>query len=129
MKKGSVPVNILIVEDEALIAMDLRLTVESMGFRALGTAFSGEESLRKVEALRPDLVLMDIKLRGDMDGVTAADEIYSRFGVPVIYLSAYTDDQTILRTRRPGSYGCLRKPFEPFDLRDAIDRSVADRAM
>lgn len=122
-------VRILIVEDEALIAMDLRLTVESLGFRALGTAFSGEESLRKVESLRPDVVLMDIRLKGEMDGVTAADEIYSRFGVPVIYLSAYTDDQTLLRTRHPGSYGCLPKPFEPSDLRNAIARSAAGRAM
>jgi CheY-like chemotaxis protein len=127
--KGSVPVNILIVEDEALIAMDIWMTVESLGFKALGKAFSGEESIRKVESLRPDLVLMDIRLRGDMDGIAAADEIYSRFGVPVIYLTAYTDDQTLLRTRRPGSYGCLPKPFEPVDLRDAIARSVAGRAM
>lgn len=129
MKQAAASVNILIVEDEALIAMDIRMTVESLGFRTLGTAFSGEESLRKAESLHPDLILMDIKLRGEMDGVTAADEIYSRFGVPVIYLSAYTDDQTLLRTRRPGSYGCLPKPFEPFDLRDAIARSVADRLM
>ncbi len=129
MKKGSSPINILIVEDEALIAMDLRLTVESMGFKALGTAFSGEESLRKVESLHPDLVLMDIKLRGDMDGVTAAQEIYARFGVPVIYLSAYTDDQTIRRTRGRGSCGCLPKPFEPVDLRNAIARCSQARAM
>ncbi len=124
-KKGSAAVSILIVEDEALIAMDLRMTVESLGFTALGTAFSGEESLRKVESLRPDLVLMDIRLRGEMDGVAAADEIYSRFGVPVIYLTAHTDDQTLLRTRRPGSYGCLPKPFEAGDLLDAIECSMA----
>lgn len=122
MKKGATPFNILIVEDEALIAMDLRLTVESLGFKALGTAFSGEESLRKVESLRPDLVLMDIKLKGDMDGLTAAEEIYSRFGTPVIYLTAYTDAQTLSRARGPGSRGCLTKPFEPVDLRNAIDR-------
>jgi CheY-like chemotaxis protein len=129
MKKGSGPVNILIVEDEALIAMDLRLTLESMGFKALGPAFSGEESLRKVESLHPDLVLMDIKLRGEMDGVTAAEEIYARFGVPVIYLSAYTDDQTIHRTRRRGSCGFLPKPFEPIDLRNAICRFAEARAI
>jgi CheY-like chemotaxis protein len=129
IKQAAGSVNILIVEDEALIAMDIRMTVESLGFRALGTAYSGEESLRKVESLHPNLILMDINLRGDMDGVTAADKIYSRFGVPVIYLLAYTDDQTILRTRHPGSLGCLPKPFEPFDLRDAITRSVADRMM
>ncbi len=129
MNQAFRPVNILIVEDEALIAMDIRMTVESLGFKALGTAFSGEESLRKVEALHPDIVLMDIRLRGDMDGVAAADEIYSRFGVPVIYLSAYTDDQTLLRTRRPGSYGCLPKPFEPGALKNAIARTAAGRVM
>ena len=122
MNKGTSPVSVLIVEDEALIAMDLRFTVESLGFNALGTAFSGEESLRKVETLHPDVVLMDIKLRGDMDGLTAAAEIYARFRIPVIYLSAYTDEVTIDRTRRPGSCGCLPKPFEPADLFKAINR-------
>ena len=73
---------------------------------------------------------MDIKLKGDMDGLTAAEEIYARFGTPVIYLTAYTDAQTLSRTRRPGSCGFLTKPFEPLDLRNAIDRcALAGRAM
>jgi len=125
MKKGSTPVNILIVEDEALIAMDIRMTVENFGFKALGIAFSGRECLDKVEALRPDVVLMDIKLKGDMDGVTAAEEIYRRFRIPIIYLTAYTDPQTLLRIGRSGLFGCLHKPFEPGQLRDAIACSMA----
>ena len=124
-KKGFGPVNILIVEDEALIALDLRLTLERLGFTVLGIAFSGEESLRKVESLRPNLVLMDIKLKGDMDGVMAAEEITRRFRIPVIYLTAYTDPQTLLRIGRSGSFGCLHKPFEPGELRDSISLSMA----
>jgi len=83
--------NVLIVEDEAVIAADVRLMVEDMGFTALGIASSGEEGLRKAEALRPDLVLMDIKIKGDMDGVIAAGEIFRRFRIPVVYMTAYSD--------------------------------------
>jgi len=108
--------NILIVEDEAVIAADVRLMVENLGFKALGIASSGEEGLRKAGALRPDLVLMDIKIKGDMDGVIAAGEIYSRFRIPIVYMTAYSDPQTVRRINRPGTLGCLIKPLEPSEL-------------
>ena len=112
--------NVLIVEDEAVIAADVRLMVEDMGFTALGIASSGEEGLRKAGVLRPDLVLMDIKIKGDMDGVIAAGEIFRRFRIPVVYMTAYSDPQTIKRVNRPGTLGCLIKPLEPSEFKNIL---------
>jgi diguanylate cyclase len=112
--------DILIVEDEAVIAMDIRMMLEHLGNRVLGIAHSGIESILKAESMRPDLILMDIKIRGDMDGVRAADEIYSRFQIPVIYITAYSDPQTLLRIRKPGYLGCLNKPLDPLELEKTL---------
>ena len=121
--------NVLIVEDEAVIAMDVRSMVEDLGFKALGVASSGEECLRKAEALRPDLVLMDIKIKGDMDGVIAAGEIFNRFRIPVVYMTAYSDPQTVKRINRPGTLGYLIKPLEPSELERILLGSFECRAM
>ena len=121
--------NILIVEDEAVIAADVRLMVEDLGFKALGIASSGEEGLRKAGALRPDLVLMDIKIKGDMDGVIAASEIYSRFRIPIVYMTAYSDPQTVRRINRPGTLGCLIKPLEPSELERILLGSAENLSM
>lgn len=121
--------NVLIVEDEAVIAADVRLMVEDLGFTALGIASSGEEGLRKAEALRPDLVLMDIRIKGDMDGVIAAGEIFRRFRIPVVYMTAYSDPQTIKRVNRPGTLGCLIKPLEPRELENILLGSAESLSM
>ncbi len=121
--------NLLIVEDEALIALDLCFMVKDLGFKALGVASSGEESLRKAEALRPDLVLMDIKIKGDMDGIIAAGEIFSRFRIPTVYMTAYSDSQTFKRMNRPGTLGCLIKPLEPIELKRILLGPLETRAM
>jgi len=121
--------NVLIVEDEAVIAMDVRSMVEDFGCKAAGVASSGEEGLRKAEALRPDLVLMDIKIKGNMDGVIAAGEIFNRFRIPVVYMTAYSDPQTVKRINRPGTLGCLIKPLEPSELERILLGSFECRAM
>ena len=118
------PLDILIVEDEAVIAMDIRMMLEHLGNRVLGIAHSGIESILKAELLRPDLVLMDIKIRGDMDGIRAADEIFGRFRIPVVYITAYSDPQTLLRIRKPGYRGCLNKPLDPQELEKTLLRSA-----
>jgi CheY-like chemotaxis protein len=117
---------ILIVEDEAVIAMDIRATLSSLGYGTPTIAFSGEDSLLKAEALRPDLVLMDIRIKGDMDGIVAAHEIYRRFRIPVVYVTAYSDRQTI---ERAWPFRCLGKPFEPEELNDVIRSIVSPRLM
>ena len=85
---------ILVVEDEGIIAKDIRNSLKSLGYAVLAVAFSGEEAVEKAAETHPDLVLMDIRLKEDMDGIEAAREIRARFNIPVVYLTAYTDDSS-----------------------------------
>lgn len=102
---------ILIVEDEAITAKDIQVTLQDRGYAICGTASSGEEALQKVEAERPDLVLMDIVLQGEIDGIEAAEQIRSRWNIPVVYLTAHSDEESIRRARITEPYGYIIKPF------------------
>lgn len=82
---------IMVVEDEYLIADDIRITLENLGYEVPAIALSAEAAIEKVEEVKPDLVLIDIVLKGEMDGIEAAEQIRSRFGIPVVYLTAYSD--------------------------------------
>jgi len=115
---------ILIVEDEAVVALDLERTLESLGYRVVGKASSGEEATRMAAELAPDLVLMDIHLDGTMDGIDAAREVRRLLGVPVVFLTAYADDQTIERAKRIGPHGYVLKPFEARDLRSTVEIAI-----
>ena len=83
---------ILIVEDEYIIAKDLQMSLENMGYTVCAIASSGEEAIERVEKEKPDLALMDIVLKGTMDGIEAAERIRSNFGTPLIFLTAFSDD-------------------------------------
>jgi CheY-like chemotaxis protein len=113
---------ILIVEDEAIIAMDLTSTLLRRGWRVVGTAATGEESIAQAGAERPDIVLMDIRLQGTMDGLEAARVIKARWGIPVIFLSAYDEDA--LAGRLPPANGAprLTKPFDEDDLERLLSK-------
>ncbi len=116
--------SVFIVEDEAIIAQDVRTTLEGMGYRISGMASSGEESVRRVGALHPDLVLMDIKIKGPIDGLQAGGEILTRFRIPVIFMSAYTDPGLMgasVETRRAP---WIQKPFDARELQDALEGSL-----
>ena len=90
---------ILIVEDEAIVALDLEGRLARMGYEAVGRATSGEDAIALALAHRPDLVLMDIRLSGEMDGISAADEIRRSIRAPVIFLTAYSEDATLNRAK------------------------------
>ncbi|UII26110.1 response regulator [Fulvivirga maritima] len=109
-------IKILIVEDELLIAEDLKMKLEDHQFIVLDTVDSGEEALLVLQNEEPDLILMDIHLAGDLDGIETADIIQNKYQIPVIYLSDHTDQETVDRakTTRPVSY--LSKPFKEGDL-------------
>ena len=92
---------ILVVEDQRLIAADIENTLKKLGYVVVGNVSSGEDAISKSDQLRPELVLMDVRLRGDMDGIQAAAIIRDRYNVPVVYLTAYADEETILRARKP----------------------------
>lgn len=112
---------ILVVEDEGLIADDLQSTLIELGYEVPLTVGTGPEAIRAAEALRPALVLMDIKLKGEMDGVETAGVLHDRLGIPVVYLTSYSDSATLARAKRTGPYGYLLKPFDERDLRTTVE--------
>lgn len=112
---------ILIVEDEGLIALDLQKKVEQAGYKVLATADNAEDALRETERLQPSLVFMDIRLRGEMDGVDTADQIRRRFHLPVIFVTAHADRETLNRARITEPFGYIVKPFHAIDFRVQIE--------
>jgi CheY-like chemotaxis protein len=118
------PLQILIVEDERLIGSDLRRRLHRMGHVVVGLVASGEEAITQAHRLRPDLVLMDIRLRGLMDGVEAAQHIRAQCDIPVVFMSAYTTFQTLEHIWRTGPTAYLSKPFFESQLRLAIERAL-----
>ncbi len=112
---------ILVVEDENVVALDIQRDLIGFGYKVPATASSGEEAIEKAAALRPDLVLMDIRLRGAIDGIEAVEEIRTRFNIPAIYLTAYADPATLGRARITGALGYLIKPFGERELHAAVE--------
>ena len=116
--------SILVVEDERMVALDIERLVRGMGYEVIGISDSGEEAVEMARALRPGLVLMDIRLKGAMDGIEAAALIQKIHDTPVIYLTAYADDTTLERARLTGPFGYLIKPFEDRELRLTIEMAL-----
>ena len=119
---------ILVVEDDSLVALNLQHQLEYLGYSVAGRASSGGEAIDRAEATEPDLVLMDIKLGGRMDGVETADEIRSRLDIPVVYLTGYSDETTLDRVKASEPFGYLLKPFDTRDLRVAIEMALYKHA-
>lgn len=107
---------IMVVEDNATVAQDCRDSLESLGYRVTSVVASGEESIERVGVDKPDAVLMDIHLRDAMDGIEASEKIYTQFGIPVVFLSAYSDRELLMRVKHAGAFGYLVKPFNEREL-------------
>jgi signal transduction histidine kinase len=116
---------ILVVEDEQLVADDLRESLESLGYEVSGLAATGESAIAQAEQLCPHLVLMDIRLRGPMDGIVAATVIQERFQIPVIYLTANGDRNTLDRAKATRPFGYILKPFDDATLATTIEIALA----
>ncbi len=112
---------IMIVEDEWITADDLRMSLQSLGYTVTSMSSSGEEAIKNAEEDRPDLVLMDIMLKGEMDGIEAASQIRSCYNIPIIYLTAYADEKILERARITEPFGYIVKPFVNEDLKIAIE--------
>lgn len=115
---------ILITEDELIVADDLRMTLRQMGYQVMGIATTASEAIALTSKTQPNLVLMDIKLRGHHDGIHAASEIRRHFDVPVVFLTAHADEDTIHRAGRVLPYGYLVKPYEENELRAGIEMAL-----
>ncbi|MBM3132940.1 MAG: response regulator, partial [Chloroflexi bacterium] len=112
---------ILVVEDQAIVARDIQSTLKALGYDVPVVAHTGEDAIRKAAETSPDLVLMDINLRDKMDGIEAAGHIRQRADIPVIFLTAYSDEATLQRAKTTGPMAYLIKPFEESELRTAIE--------
>lgn len=119
---------IMVVEDESIVAQDVQERLESLEY-IVSVAPSGEKAVEKVEKENPDLVLMDIVLKGDMDGIEAAEYITSRFDIPVVFLTAYADDKTLKRAKVTEPFGYLVKPFEDRELHATIETALYKHTM
>jgi len=118
------PIRVLIVEDEGLIALDIENHLLELGYEPAGIAEAGEMAVRQALELQPDLVLMDIRLKGEMDGIEAASIITKHLDVPIIYLTAFADSETLNRATSTNPLGYVLKPFDRTDLRTAIEVSL-----
>ena len=117
-------IRVLVVEDEIIIAEEIKDRVEGLGYQVCGIAANGSDALAQAETSRPDIVLMDIKLPGDLDGIDAAQHIRSRFRIPVIFVTAYADSKTLMRAKKTEPYGYLIKPFETREIYTSIEMAL-----
>jgi PAS domain S-box-containing protein len=115
---------ILIVEDESIVARDIETSLLGFGYEVVGKAASAKEAIVQTDAHRPHLVLMDIVLSGDVDGVDAAAFIRSNYRIPVVFLTAFADEGTVERAKTAGPFGYIIKPFEERELRTTIELAI-----
>jgi CheY-like chemotaxis protein len=118
---------ILIVEDERIVAKDLQQTLSGMGYDAFGIASSSEEALARAAEKRPDIVLIDIRIKGERDGIETAQDLRNQFGVSIVYLTAHADEVTIERAKKTSPDGYLIKPVKARDLKETIEIAVRAR--
>lgn len=116
--------NILIVEDESIVAKDIQHSLKKLGYSVAAICATGEDALAAAAEFHPDLVLMDIMLKGEMNGVEAASQIREKFGIPVIFLTAYADESTLNKAKVTEPYGYIIKPFKEIDLHTSIEMAV-----
>src|SRR5687767_14224575 len=115
---------ILIVEDQNIVAMDIQNRLRNLNYFVTAIASSGAGAIKRAEETSPDLVQMDIMLKGDMDGIDAAQQIRARLNIPVVYLTAYADSNTLQRAKITEPFGYILKPFEERELHTTIEMAL-----
>ena len=115
---------ILVVEDESIVAKDIQRTLEKLGYEVPATASSAASAFEKLEEVEPDLVFLDVKLKGEQDGVHIAEHIKDRYDIPVIFLTSFVDQDTIDRAKVTEPYGYLVKPFNEGDLKTTVEMAL-----
>ena len=112
---------ILVVEDEGIIAREISIRLKKMGYDVVGIADNGQDAYNKAIEKKPDLIMMDINIKGDIDGIQTARKILNDYEVPVIFLTAHTDDRTLERAKMANPYGYVVKPFQEQDLKIRLE--------
>jgi len=120
---------IMVVDDEAVIALRLQQRLTSMGFDVTAVAYSGEEAVETARDLRPDLILMDIMIPGKLDGIAAAKIVKAELDIPVVFLTAHSEDKIIERAKQAEPYGYILKPFQDRELKATVEIALYKKDM
>jgi two-component system response regulator LytT len=116
--------NVLVVEDESIVSKDIQHSLKKLGYLIAGAAVTGEKAIELARTEAPDIVLMDIMLKGEMNGIEAADIIRRELSIPVIFLTAYADEATLAKAKVTEPYGYIIKPFKQIDLHTSIEMAL-----
>jgi DNA-binding LytR/AlgR family response regulator len=116
--------NIFIVEDESIVAKDIQNSLTKLGYNVIGFANNGNDAIEKITELAPDLVLMDIMIKGNLTGIDVSEKIKEKMNIPVIFLTAYADEATLSRAKITEPYGYILKPFKEIDLHSTIEMAI-----
>lgn len=116
--------NILVVEDESIVSKDIQHSLKKLGYNVVGAASTGEKALELARTEHPDIVLMDIMLKGDMNGIETAEIIRQELAIPVVFLTAYADESTLSKAKVTEPYGYIIKPFKEIDLHTSIEMAI-----
>jgi len=117
-------INILVVEDESIVAKDIQQSLKKLGYNVVGVSSTAEQAIEKATELKPELVLMDIMLKGELSGIDAAMEIRSKLDIPVVFLTAYADSATLNKAKETEPFGYIIKPFKEIDLHTSIEMAL-----
>ena len=128
MTKGGA-YKIMVVEDEAVISLKLQQMLTKMGYDVIGVSYSGEDALEKARSLRPDLILMDIMIPGKLDGINVAKMVKSELDIPVIFLTAFSEDKIIERAKKAEPFGYILKPFQDREIKATIEVAFYKKEM
>lgn len=121
--------SILIVEDEGVVALSMQAALRKLGYKVVGIAVTGKEAIALATEHKPDVILMDIHIKGDMDGIQTTEKLNQIMDIPVIFLTAYADDETVRRAIKTRSHSYLVKPYNPRELYSNIEFAIYKRRM
>lgn len=121
-------IKVLVVEDESIVSKDIQNSLVKLGYTVVGAAATGERAIELAAEIKPDIVLMDIMLKGAMNGIEAAEQIRNLLRIPIIFLTAYTDDATLAKAKITEPFGYIIKPFKEIDLHTNIEMAIYKHA-
>ena len=117
-------INVFVVEDESIVSKDIQHSLKKLGYNVVGSASSGDKAVELIASEQPDIVLMDIMLKGNMNGIEVAEIVKREMAIPVIFLTAYADESTLSKAKMSEPYGYILKPFKEIDLQTSIEMAV-----
>ena len=116
--------NVLVVEDESIVSKDIQYSLKKLGYNVVGAASTGEKAFELAMSTKPDIILMDIMLKGEINGIQTAERVKKELHIPVIYLTAYADEATLAKAKVTEPYGYIIKPFKEVDLHTSIEMAL-----